>query len=278
MTTPQEEEWAATPTADALVTFILFMMSVVKFTVSSILNSGSVDGFNRWVTEQLEPLIQAKLAEQPELAAHTDRVRALFDSDRDESLRNGLIVIASMRAFEACFEDFCKGMLQTDPSLIDGQNLDKLKVPLTRFLSATADEKQDVVYESIENSVGKGNGIDRYEDILGFLRLSESVPKPIKDAFYKLQVVRHVWAHRAGVADAKFIRQAPHLGIAQGELVAVTREDLTEYLTVVLTYVLILMNRHRAVFGLDPILVGADDNPDSPVVSAFRTVYPPSAT
>lgn len=261
MTTPQEEEWAATPTADALVTFILFMMSVVKFTVSSILNSGSVDGFNRWVTEQLEPLIQAKLAEQPELAAHTDRVRALFDSDRDESLRNGLIVIASMRAFEACFEDFCKGMLQTDPSLIDGQNLDKLKVPLTRFLSATADEKQDVVYESIENSVGKGNGIDRYEDILGFLRLSESVPKPIKDAFYKLQVVRHVWAHRAGVADAKFIRQAPHLGIAQGELVAVTREDLTEYLTVVLTYVLILMNRHRAVFGLDPILVARTTTP-----------------
>lgn len=269
-----EEEWGASLPAGAVVTFVLFMVSVVKLTAGGLVNAATHD-FNAAITEKLEPNIEAQLAEKPELAPHVDRVRGAFDSAFDAALRNGLIVIASVSAFEACFEDFCKGLLQMDPSVIDDKDLPKPKFTMAQFLSTSEEDKRDVVYESIENAVGKGNGINRCEGILKYFNLSEAVPLPIKDAFYNAQVVRHVWAHRAGVADKKFLAKAPHLGFNQGDVVSVTMADLTEYLLAVLSYALILINRHRASFGFDPYPLPADAAPDSAVANAFRAVYPP---
>ncbi len=256
-----EDEWAATPPADAVATFVIFIMKVFKLTVGGILISAATRGFNATMTEKLNPLAEAQLAEKPELAAHVAKVRGLFDSRHDDSLRNGLIIIALVSAFEACFEDFCKGVMQMDPSVLDDKDLPKPKYTMTQFLSTSEENKRDVIYESIENAVGKSNGIDRYENILKFLNLSEHVPDPIKDTFYKAQVIRHVWAHRAGIADKKFVTKAPHLGFNEGDLVAVTIEDLSQYLVTILSYALILTNRHRALFGFDPIPLSATQFP-----------------
>jgi hypothetical protein len=89
-------------------------------------------------------------------------------------------------------------------------------------------------------------------------------------------MVRHVWAHRAGIADAKFIRQAAHLGYGQGDLVATTNEQLQAYLSAVLLYAMIIIKRHRAVFGLDPMSIDKVENDSSGLADAFRSLYPPN--
>lgn len=270
-----EEEWGATPSAAAVVTFVTFMMRVVKLAAGGIFISNATRQFNETMTERLDPLAFAQAADHPELAPHMDKVRGMFDSDQDEALQNGLILIAAVSAFEACFEDFCKGMLQTDPSVLEDKDLPKPKFTMTQFLSTSEEDKRDVVYQSIQASVGKGNGIGRCEAILKYFDLSEAVPSPIKDAFYNAQVIRHVWAHRTGVADKQFVQKAPQLGFKQDELVAVKLADLSEYLIAILAYGMILINRHRALFGFDPYPIPAESAPNSAVVNAFCTVYPP---
>lgn len=272
-----EDEWGATPSAGAVVTFVLFMMRVVKLAAGGIFISNATRQFNEIMTDRLDPLTIAKAAEHPELAPHIAEVRGMFDSDKDEALQNGLILIAAVSAFEACFEDFCKGMLQTNPSIIEDKDLPKPKFTMAQFLSTSEEDKRDVVYQSIEASVGKGNGIGRCEAILKFFDLSEAVPDPIRDAFYSAQVIRHVWAHRVGVADKQFTQKASHLGFEQGDLVAVNMSDLSEYLIAILAYGMILINRHRALFGFDPYPLPAESAPNSAVVKAFCTVYPPKS-
>jgi hypothetical protein len=271
-----EDEWGATPSAGAVVTFVIFMVRVAKLAAGGIFISNATRDFNATMAKRLDPLALAQVAERPELANHVDKVRGMFDSNQDEALQNGLILIAAVSAFEACFEDFCKGMLQTNPSVIEDKELPKPKYTMAQFLSASEEDKRDVVYQSIEASVGKSNGIGRCEGILKFFDLSEAVPQPIKDAFYSAQVIRHVWAHRTGIADKQFVRKAPHLGFKQDELVAVNLSDLSEYLMAILAYAMILINRHRALFGFDPYPLPMDSAPNSAVVNAFSTVYPRS--
>ncbi|MCW2555370.1 MAG: hypothetical protein JWR78_5151, partial [Mycobacterium sp.] len=163
-----EEEWGTTAPAGAVVRFVLFMVRVVKLTAGGIFISAATHDFNATMTKRLDPLAEAQLADKPELAPHVDQVRAVFDSGHDEALRNGLIIIAAVSAFEACFEDFCKGMLQMNPSVIEDKDLPKPKFTMTQFLSTSDEDKRDVVYQSIEASVGKGNGIGRCENILKF--------------------------------------------------------------------------------------------------------------
>ena len=128
------------------------------------------------------------------------------------------------------------------------------------------------------SSWGK-SGVDRFEAVLELLNLSEQVPKPITDEFYKAQMVRKVWAHNAGIADAKFVRQAAHLGFKQGDLVAITTEQLFDYLGAILVYTWIIMNRHRALHRLDPMPLGDDPMPalkvSSPLKDAYESLYPP---
>jgi len=275
-----EDEWVLSPPGDAVDTFLVFMWRVVKMAYSGVLSSSVTNGLNATVTQKLETHIEAQLAQQPESAAHVNRVRTLFSSGSDESLRNGLIIIASISAFESCLEDFCKGVLTLDPTVIDDKHTDliKAKYTLRQFLSASDEDRRDVIYQSIENNVGKSSGVGRYEHILGYLDLSEEVPSPIKDAIYKAQVVRHVWAHRAGIADKEFVDKASHLGFNEGDEVAIALTDLSEYLNALLLYVMIVSNRHRALFGLGPLPFRGDQAPNSAVVNAYSAMYSPSAS
>jgi hypothetical protein len=266
-----DEEWLDTPPAQAMVTFMFFMMSIMMVTIGSFVG-GMVTKFLNWA---MNKSLEEKLSQMPpEVQAKAAQIRSLFDSNRDDALRNGLIIIASWSAFEAHFEDFCKGVLEMNPNILDGKDIRKLKVSLSQALASDA-ERLDMIYESIEDHIGKVAGVSRCEEILKFMDLSGNVPKAIKDEFYNSQVVRHVWAHRAGVADAKFVSQAAHLGFNQGELVAVTTQQLSNYLTAVLMYAMIIVNRHRALYDLEPFSV--DDKADynnSALVEGYRDLYP----
>jgi len=138
---------------------------------------------------------------------------------------------------------------------------------------ATDAEKIQSLYHAIEDLVGLKSGTGRYEDILKFVELDGAVPKIIKDHLYNAQLIRNVWAHSAGTADAKFVEKGPHLRWNQGDLVKLTLEETRDYLSAVLYYGMIITNRHRDKCGLPPAPVG-DKAATTPLGAAYVGMYP----
>jgi hypothetical protein len=257
-----EEEWRETAAAQAVLTFVCFMMSVMMNTIGGVVGGLLTKGLS-WL---------AKKKAEEDGAAKPELLTSFYNPDRDEALRTALIVVAAWSAFEACIEDFCKGVLQANMAIIGNPDFEKIKIPVGELL-APEDEKLDNVYQAMQDSVGKSQGVNRFEGLLKLVGLNGQVPKVIKEGFFAAQMVRNVWAHKAGTADLKFVRQAPHLGYTQGELVSITTEQLTDYLTAILAYAAIITNRHRAEHGLGPMPIGDDMRP-TPILDAYRGMYP----
>lgn len=254
-----EDEWRATAAAQAAQVFAGFIVSVVM----NILGGGVGGLLTKIVSAYAEKKIQ-----QPRLGAFT----ATFDADREEAIRNASFVIASWSAFEAYIEDFCKGVLKVDPSIIGNDDFKKIKIPIGELL-APEDEKLDTIYQAMQDFVGKAAGNTRFNQLLGLLGLDGEVPDLIKDEIYAAYMVRNVWAHKAGVADLKFVKQAPQLGYVQGELVSLTLDQLTNYVYAISAYAMIVVNRHRATHGLGPM--PWDDAPSvGPIRDAYLDMYP----
>ena len=193
-----------------------------------------------------------------------------FDPDRDEALLHALLVIASWGAFEACVADFTIGMLKDNPHLLEEVDVLKKKMSVSDYLKPEH-EKFEVIYKAIEESVG--GGVDGYEEIFKILDLSDAVPQVIKDNIYQAQMVRNVWAHKAGIADSTFIRQAAHLGFNKGDLVAITAHQMGDYVSAILVYGQIIASRHRISCGLGAMPLGKNVK-DSAYKDAYLTIYP----
>ncbi|ORW91279.1 hypothetical protein AWB92_19065 [Mycobacterium sp. IEC1808] len=256
-----EEEWNQTPAAQAVLTYTNFMMSVVMNIIG-----GALGGL---VTKGLSWLAKKK-AESA--GATPERISSVLDPLREDSLRNALVLIASWSAFEACIEDFCKGVLQADMSIVGNERFEKIKIPVAELV-APQEEMLDNVYQAMDVHVGRKAGTNRFEELLGLLGLGGQIAKEIKSSFYAAQMVRNVWAHKAGIADRKFVSEAPHLGYVQGDLVSITFDQVNEYVTAILVYAQIVMNRHRAKCGLGPAPMGGD-GPNHPLIDAYLGMYP----
>lgn len=259
-----EEEWRETAAAQAVLTFAFFMSSVLMNIIG-----GTVGGL---VVKGLSWLVKA--ASQQEGQPTPDALASALNPERDEALRNGLLVIAAWSAFEACIEDFCKGILQADVSIVGTKEFGRVKVPVSELL-APEDERLDTVFQAMQDFVGKRAGITEFEGLLTLLGLGGDVPDVISRAIYAANMVRNVWAHRGGTADLKFTKKAAHLGYTQGQLVAVTQDQLTEYVSAIMSYAMIILNRHRAQYGLSPMPL-SEDGQNNPIKDAYRAMYAPA--
>jgi hypothetical protein len=252
-----DDEWNATAAGRAMYSFEAFVFSIGLV----MLVGGTIGG-------RVMSLIGQAMK-----AGLSPRRAGQLDPARDAAVPAALTVIATWSAFEGWVQDFAKGVMASDPSIMESQLIQERKYTMSDLL-APAEEKLDVVYRSIQASLGRKSGVDRYEDLFKILGLSASVPPIIKEKFYAAQMVRHVWVHNAGVADAQFSRKAPHLGYQEGQLVVVTLQQVSEYMSAIITYAMIVANRHRAIHGLGPLPM--DDKPgETPIGKAYLGLYCP---
>jgi hypothetical protein len=249
-----EEEWESTAPGEALTAFKRYM-----FNLAVVVVAGGLGGL---ATKPLSTMIKSGMPEKD---------AALIDPQYQRSLLWAQPIIASFSAFEAYVEDFIKGVMQMKREILDDDRILAMKVPM-RDLLAPEEEKLDKVYRAMHESVGRVPGVVRYEDLLKLVDLSDKVPEIIKDEFYKAQMVRHVWAHNAGIADAQFVNRARHLGAKKGQVVAITQNDATEYMLAITAYGVLVANRHRTECGLDPMPIGTHET-KSQVYKAFRDFY-----
>lgn len=200
-----------------------------------------------------------------------DADAGLMDRDYQASFMRAMPVIAAFSVFEAYVEDFTKGVMRLNEDILDDPRIQAVKVPL-RELLAPEDEKLDRVYRALSESAGKTPGVVRYEDLLQLVGLSGDTPELVKDEFFKAQMVRHVWTHNAGIADAQFVRRTGHLGFKKGDLVTIEQPQSLEYIMATTVYGIVIANRHRKQCGLDPLPIGGIGT-DGPVMAAFRAFY-----
>ena len=259
-----EEEWRATQTAQAVAAFMAVALSVVINMMG-----GEVGGV---LTRIVTMAAKDKIEEQIEQAGLPPFLKGLVDPDRDDAMRGGMYLTAILSALEACVEDVTKAAIEADRTITQSREYERLRLSASGVFS-TDEEKIQALYQAIEESVGLKSGANRYEDILKFVQLDGAVPDIIRDHLYNSQLIRNVWAHSAGTADAKFVKQAPHLRWQQGDLVKLTLEETRDYLSAVLIYGLIITNRHREKVGLPPMPAG-EKVEATPLGAAYVAMYP----
>ena len=110
---------------------------------------------------------------------HPDqRYRKYLDQNHQVGLRKGLLVIASWSAFEACFEDFTKAIMETDPGSLENKTIGNKTFATSDFGS---DEGRDDAYTAIERRLDRTlYGVDRYEQLFALMELAGDVPDIIK--------------------------------------------------------------------------------------------------
>ncbi|WP_131816393.1 hypothetical protein [Mycolicibacterium porcinum] len=193
-----------------------------------------------------------------------------IDRSRHDAFIHALYLVGAWGAFEAFFDDFVVAILKTEPDILDEERIKDIKVPISDLL-AEGDDKTMRVYKAIKDKSEARDGVARFEAILKAVQLSAAVPDPIKDAIHESRQIRHVWAHKAGVADEKFLKVTSQLGFSLGDQVAISNEQARTYVVGIFLYGSIIFNRWRIRLGLNPIISKAEE--DHPLMQAYQTLY-----
>lgn len=194
-----------------------------------------------------------------------------IDRDVHDPFVHALYIIGAWSSFEAFFDDFFIATLRSEPNCLDHERIKDTKVPIVDLL-VTGDDKHARVYEALKAKSERRLGVSKFEDLLGCIGLSEPVPDQIKDAIYASQQIRHVWAHKAGRADSKFLQNAAHLGFVHGDRVKIDNTQARFYVQALFVYGCVILNRYRLRFGLLPINAG-ENAPNNPFQESYGSLY-----
>jgi hypothetical protein len=255
-----EDEWEQTPPGQAIIGFVKFMFSSIMVVLAA--ESG-----------QWAPALLGWLAPRRLDARGKKYWNLYFDRAHQAGLRKGLALVGCWSALETCAEDFTKAIMETNPAALDQKTIGSKTLQVSDFGS---EEDRDEAYKAIATRLNrKLPGVGRYEQLFALMNLPADVPVPdiVKSTVAESQAVRNVWAHNAGHADAKFIEQARGLGFQVGQLVDIDWQKATTHISALMTYGMIVANRHRKGFGIGPMPM--EGNPaDTPIGRAYVAMYP----
>lgn len=152
-------------------------------------------------------------------------------------------------AFERFIEDVFVAAIVDAPESLEGERFAKLKLPLKVALSSGEERARGILFE-ISRSTGSDSktGINQFENILNYVGISGVTPANVKDAVFKAQQVRHVWAHRGGVADAQFVDRCPGRA-SVGDKLMMDIGEFGTYMHGLHMYAILIVNRHLLSCG-----------------------------
>ena len=239
--------YIASPPGRAYVNFHDFMERVLVLTNMAKSGIGMTSGIGK---------VLLRLFSKRE--GQYEREVEKFERLAKDPLIHSMGIMAAWGAFDAFIDDFCKGIMVIDPSILDDKDIKNKNVKVSHLL-APQEVKLELVYEAIKASVDTRKIDERVEQILGTLNLTAPQTAPsITAAFVDSYKIRNVWAHSSGRADTKFVKEAGHLGFKLGDEVALTLDDTTHYLGAILYYGLAINNRLRMKHNLEPTIIETD--------------------
>lgn len=185
--------------------------------------------------------------------AEQDAVLAQREADGGFPTLHAHSLLGLWGAFECFVEDIFKATIKANPSLLGGGAFAKIKLPID-ILFASDDERAETVLNELTRATSseKSIGVTQFERILGPINLGGAVPTRVKDAVFLAQQIRHVWAHRGGVADATFAERCPDR--AQNGVKIQINSDEFYYLASGLSmYSAIIINRYFKAVDMGPV-------------------------
>jgi hypothetical protein len=256
-----DTEYLASPPGQAYYNFHEFMERV--FHLTNMAKSGI--GF----TSGLGMLLIRAVSKDGKYKDELERLEKIAK----DPLLHSMSIMAAWGAFDAFIDDFCKGVLIADPSILEDKDIKGKSVKVSDLL-APQEVKLELVYGAIKSSIDTRKVEERVEQTLGFLNLnSPQTASSITAAFVDSYKIRNVWAHSSGRADAKFVKEARHLGFNVGNEVALTLDQTTHYLGAIWYYGLAVNNRLRLKYNLEPAVL-LTDAVGAKLKQDFHDMYP----
>lgn len=165
---------------------------------------------------------------------------------------HAVALMAAWGALEAFIEDVCLGALLDEPALFSSEPLGKTKIQVASLAGSQTELMQDILdaaYTAQRSALKSGKG--EFESRLKLVGLDGPVPRELSDELFVVQKLRNLWAHRAGVADRKFVDETPdYFPYRVGDTVDISSSAMNVYLMAILVYGTVVLNRYCAKKGL----------------------------
>lgn len=152
-------------------------------------------------------------------------------------------------SLERLIEDIFIMSALHDPSIFDHEKLSKIRLPVRVILGADEDRAAAVLLEHARSTgADQKVGVGQFEALLKPLDLDGHVPRAVQDAVLLAQQIRHVWAHRGGIADARFVQ---HCGRRAeiGDTIQIGQQEFHHLAHGLQVYGLVVLNRHFGKLG-----------------------------
>ena len=164
-----------------------------------------------------------------------------------------LMLVKFWSILEAGIEEIAVECLKRPEECKDLSLLRSLKGPLIDFASASIDQRAEFLYAEIKVATKSALkiGVGVFEAILDPLGMAGSVDVVTKNLLLELQQKRHVFVHRRGIADKRFVAACPFFGYKVGQPIPVNRASVWRLGIGVGLYDLELQKRNFVRAGMD---------------------------
>lgn len=164
-------------------------------------------------------------------------------------------LVETWSALEVLAEDLIVAWLVNIPESLSNPEVAKIRLPLSEYDVPEKEERMRSVYRELERNLKSHErfGVKCIEVLLNAVGLpGHEIPEDVRRNIFEMQQVRNAVVHRGSIADRRLTEACPWLGLELGALIRVTHQDYERYFRSVHDYVLSLINRVRAHFGIPP--------------------------
>ena len=156
-------------------------------------------------------------------------------------------------ALEAAVEDCLVGILINEPDLLRSDAFSRLRIPLAEFECLDKEERVRFLLAEVERGQGLGRrqGVDAFESLLGHVNLSGPVDPEIKKTMWEMHHVRNVIVHRNSLVDRRLKEACPWLGLKVGEKITVDHKSFGQYAQALGEYLMTIIYRLGAKYEVN---------------------------
>ena len=183
--------------------------------------------------------------------AHADKHAALarVEEEGKYAFLHAQSLLGLWGALECLVEDLFMARLSDEPALLAEDSFRKIRLPVRLLASEDATERFRALVTEMTRATDSdlAQGVGKFERLLEPVGLGGPTPRLIRDAVFNAQQVRNVWAHRAGIADQRFVERCPGLDEKVGERVDLDVEQFMALMHGIHMYGVVIVNRCLAL-------------------------------
>lgn len=139
-----------------------------------------------------------------------------------------LVLVKFWSILEAGIEEIAVECLKRPDECKDSDLLRSIKGPLLEFAAASIDQRAEFLYAEIKVATKSALkiGVGVFEAVLEPLGMAGSVDDLTRRLLLELQQKRHVFVHRRGIADKRFVEACPFLDYKIGDPIVVNQTSV----------------------------------------------------